>query len=131
MSDILGGMIERVVTVLNSLLAGPEDVPPVVLEECRRFVERPAAEGELSAEYDRFLALLDDAVARVAREWGPADFVGTGWDEGYPAWADALTIAVWRKSGREAYLGFTHPDHESALALVAGVRVGTATEEVV
>lgn len=114
-------MIEDVVSILNTLATAPNGSEPVVIEENREFIGQTAVEGELSAAYNRFLAVLDDAIARVEREWEPPVFVGTGWDEGYPEWTDALTIAVWRKSDRDVFLAFRHPDHESALAIVAGV----------
>jgi hypothetical protein len=115
-------MIENAPSVLSRLLwssgGGSEE-----LTRSRELAGVVLAEGELSALYDEFLGLFDAAVARVAREWGPPAFSGQYGDPGCPEWSAAwIVVAHWPRDGRDAFVGFSHPDLDSPLAIVAGVR---------
>ena len=114
-------MIEHIESLFEQLLSSPPTDATFTLETCTRFVSSPSPDGALSAEYDRFLDLLNAAVARMRPSWGEPDFIGSGGDDGFPDWSDAISIALWHRGQRIAYVAFKHPDHGTALTLEAGV----------
>jgi hypothetical protein len=116
-------MIENAPAVLDRLLWGSGGARSEELTRSRELAGVALAEGELAGLYDEFLELFDAAVARVSREWGPPDVSGQYGDDGCPEWfGEAVVTASWRRDTADAYVAFTHPDHDSPLAIVVGVR---------
>lgn len=106
-------------TVLAELAAAVPGAEPVVLESLGP-PDETAPEGALDFLFRRLQNAFRDAVSEVTAEWGPPAFAGSVEEEAFPAWSDALMLAVWLRGGVTAYLALRHEAAGDPLTLEAG-----------
>jgi len=117
--------------VLAELAAAAPGAEPVVLESLGPPAGAPdeAPEGALDFLFRRLQNAFRVAVAEVDAEWGPPAFVGSVEEETFPAWSDALLLAVWLRGGVTAYLALRHEAPQDPLTLEAGALTGDEVAE--
>jgi hypothetical protein len=83
------------------------------------------AGGELTAEqvdeiFTGLEADFDQAVDQVAAAWGAPVYRGAVDRDDFPAWSEALLLAVWRRGGTLAYVSLRHDDEHQPMFLEIG-----------
>jgi hypothetical protein len=108
--------------VLADLAAAVPGVEPVVLESLGPPADAPGevTESALDFLFRRLQNSFRVAVSEVDAEWGPPAFVGSVEEESFPAWSDALLLAVWLRGGVTTYLALRHEAPQDPLTLEAG-----------